>query len=186
VLNTYSCFSLYRSLAIWYYPAMIVPAAEQLTLADFDFPLPESLIAQEPAQERDRSRLMVLDRSSGVVEHRIFQDIESYLLPGDLLVLNNTRVFPCRLPAKKPGGGKAEIFLLAELGLNLWDALVKGGVPAARRLVLMPMLRLRSSAAMTMVRCGSVFTGSRTSGHPLGIGRTPLPPISSGAHQGRR
>ena len=115
---------------------MIVPAADQLTLSDFDFALPESLIAQEPAAERDHSRLMVLDRSSGIVEHRIFQDIENHLLPGDLLVLNNTRVFPCRLPAKKPGGGKAEIFLLAELGLNLWDALVKGGVPAGKGLIL--------------------------------------------------
>lgn len=115
---------------------MTVPTADQLTLADFYFALPESLIAQEPAKERDRSRLMVLDRSSGVVEHRIFQDIENYLLPGDLLVMNNTKVFPCRLPAKKPGGGKAEIFLLAEQGLNLWDALVKGGVPAGKRLIL--------------------------------------------------
>ena len=115
---------------------MLVPAADQQTLADFDFALPESLIAQEPAQERDHSRLMVLDRASGIVEHRIFQDIEEYLLPGDLLVLNNTRVFPCRLPAKKPGGGKAEIFLIAEQGLNLWDALVKGDVPAGKRLLL--------------------------------------------------
>lgn len=115
---------------------MIVPVADQLTLADFDFTLPEALIAQEPAKERDRSRLMVLDRTSGSIEHRIFQDIENYLLPGDLLVLNNTRVFPCRLLAKKPGGGKAEIFLLVEQGLNLWDALVKGGVPAGKRLML--------------------------------------------------
>ncbi len=115
---------------------MIVPDADQLTLSDFDFALPEALIAQAPAAERDRSRLMVLDRASGAIEHRIFQDIENYLLPGDLLVLNNTKVFPCRLPAKKPGGGKAEIFLLAEQGLNLWDALVKGGVPVGKRLVV--------------------------------------------------
>jgi S-adenosylmethionine:tRNA ribosyltransferase-isomerase len=156
---------------------MIVPAADQLTLADFDFALPESLIAQEPAAERDRSRLMVLGRYSGVVEHRIFQDIESYLLPGDLLVLNNTRVFPCRLPATKPGGGKAEIFLLAEQGLNLWDALVKGGVPAGKRLIL--------DAGVEAEIVSSNDDGTkrvRFHGVPdirsllAEVGRTPLPP----------
>ncbi len=156
---------------------MIVPAADQLTLADFDFALPESLIAQEPAQERDRSRLMVLDRLSGVVEHRIFLDIEHYLLPGDLLVLNNTRVFPCRLPAKKPGGGKAEIFLLAEQGLNLWDALVKGGVPAGKQLVL------DAGVEAEIVSSGDDGTKRvRFHGVPdirsllADVGRTPLPP----------
>lgn len=156
---------------------MIAPAADQLTLADFDFELPESLIAQEPAAERDRSRLMVLDRSSGVVEHRIFQDIESYLLPGDLLVLNNTRVFPCRLAAKKPGGGKAEIFLLVEQGLNLWDALVKGGVPGGKRLIL------HAGVEADIVSSNDDGTKRvRFHGVPdirnilTEVGRTPLPP----------
>jgi len=156
---------------------MFVPAADQLTLADFDFALPDALIAQEPAKERDRSRLMVLDRQSGSIEHRIFQDLENYLLPGDLLVLNNTRVFPCRLPAKKPGGGKAEIFLLAELGLNLWDALVKGGVPAGKRLVL------DAGVEAEIVKSGDNGTHRvRFHGVPdirnllTEVGRTPLPP----------
>src|SRR3990172_7455802 len=104
---------------------MISPVTEQLKLADFDYDLPESLIAQEPAAQRDQSRLMALNRESNSIEHRIFTDIEHYLIPGDLLVLNDTKVFPCRLLAKKPGGGKAEIFLLSEKGLNLWEALVK-------------------------------------------------------------
>ena len=156
---------------------MLVPAADQLTLADFDFALPDALIAQEPAKERDRSRLMVLDRSSDNIEHRIFQDLENYLLPGDLLVLNNTRVFPCRLPAKKPGGGKAEIFLLAESGLNLWDALVKGGVPAGKRLVL------DAGVEAEIVSSGDDGTMRvRFHGVPdirgilTEVGRTPLPP----------
>lgn len=156
---------------------MIVPAADQLTLSDFDFTLPESLIAQQPAAERDRSRLMVLDRASGAIEHRIFQDIENYLLPGDLLVLNNTRVFPCRLPAKKPGGGKAEIFLLAELGLNLWDALVKGGAPEGKRLIL------AAGVEAEIVSSGDDGT-KRVRFHGVvdmrsmlaEVGRTPLPP----------
>jgi S-adenosylmethionine:tRNA ribosyltransferase-isomerase len=107
---------------------MTTPAIEQLKLSDFDYDLPESLIAQEPSPVRDRSRLMVLERRSGAIEHRIFGDIEQYLNAGDVLVVNNTKVFPCRLLAKKRGGGKAEIFLISERGRNLWDALVKGGV----------------------------------------------------------
>ncbi len=156
---------------------MIVPIADQLTLADFDFSLPESLIAQEPAAERDRSRLMVLDRSSDVVEHRIFQDIERYLLSGDLLVLNNTRVFPCRLAAKKPGGGKAEIFLLAEQGQNLWDALVKGGVPAARRLVLNANVEAEIVSSNDDGTMRVRFHGVPDIRSLLAeVGRTPLPP----------
>lgn len=108
--------------------------AEQLKLSDFDYDLPEFLIAQEPSPVRDRSRLLVLKREAGGIEHGIFSDIEHYLVPGDLLVLNDTKVFPCRLLAKKPGGGKAEIFLLSEIERNLWDALVKGGVGAGKRL----------------------------------------------------
>ncbi len=115
---------------------MISPPAEQLRLSDFDYALPESLIAQEPCPVRDQSRLMVLKRDSGAVEHRIFSGIEGSLISGDLLVLNDTRVFPCRLPARKPGGGKAEIFLLLEREQNLWLALVKGGPGAGKRMVL--------------------------------------------------
>jgi S-adenosylmethionine:tRNA ribosyltransferase-isomerase len=111
-------------------------AAEQLRLSDFDYALPASLIAQEPAFERDRSRLMVLNRFSELIEHKIFSDLEDYLVAGDLLVLNDTRVFPCRLPATKQGGGKSEIFLLSELERNLWVALVKGRTGAGKRLLV--------------------------------------------------
>ncbi len=115
---------------------MTAPVAEDLKLADFDYELPERLIAQEPSTERDRARLMILSRGSGIVEHRVFLDITEYLLPGDLLVLNDTRVFPCRLQAKKPGNGKAEIFLLVEKERNVWEALVKGGAGVGKRLIL--------------------------------------------------
>ena len=113
---------------------MTAPALEQLRLSDFDYDLPGERIAQEPSPERDRSRLMVMDRGTGGVLHRIFSDLETCLRPGDLLVMNDTRVFPCRLSATKTGGGKAEIFLLAELERNLWRALVKGGPGAGKRL----------------------------------------------------
>ncbi len=105
---------------------MTVLAQDHLRLSDFDFTLPQELIAQEPAEKRDASRLMVLRRASDDLEHRVFSDLPSCLVSGDLLVLNNTKVFPCRLSAVKPGGGKAEIFLLAERERNLWKALVKG------------------------------------------------------------
>src|SRR5512143_542001 len=71
--------------------------SEQLRLSDFDYELPADRIAQTPAPLRDRSKLMVLDRMDGAVRHGIFADIENLLLPGDVLVLNDTRVFPCRL-----------------------------------------------------------------------------------------
>jgi S-adenosylmethionine:tRNA ribosyltransferase-isomerase len=114
--------------------AMTSPVAEQLKLSDFDYHLPEALIAQEPCPVRDRSRLMVMDRATGAVVHRTFCNIDEQLIPGDLLVLNDTKVFPCRLLARKSGGGKAEIFLLAEKRRNLWDALVRGGGNAGKTL----------------------------------------------------
>ncbi len=100
--------------------------SEQLRLSQFDYELPQDLIAQTPPPVRDRSRLLVLDRSTGGVSHCVFSDISDLLRPGDLLVLNDTRVFPCRLVGKKSGGGKAELFLLEETGLNRWKALVRG------------------------------------------------------------
>ena len=84
---------------------------------DFDYNLPEELIAQEPAAVRDECRLLVMDRVSGEVEDRIFKDIIDYLQPGDLLVANETRVMPARLLGTKRGtGGAAEVFLLRECG----------------------------------------------------------------------
>ncbi len=84
--------------------------------ADFDYDLPEKLIAQEPAAVRDECRMLVLDRATGHIEDRIFRDIEEYLNPGDLLVANETRVMPARLlGAKRDTGGAAEVFLLREV-----------------------------------------------------------------------
>ena len=83
---------------------------------DFNYDLPEELIAQEPAAVRDACRMLVMDRESGALEDRIFRDIEEYLRPGDLLVANETRVMPARLLGAKRGtGGQAEVFLLREV-----------------------------------------------------------------------
>ena len=95
--------------------------------SDFDYKLPQSLIAQTPIEPRDASRLMVLDRQTGTIEHRHFQDILDYLQPGDVLVCNESRVIPARLYGRKmPSGGKVELLLIAKRGENLWEALVRG------------------------------------------------------------
>ncbi len=96
-------------------------------LSDFDYHLPEALIAQHPADPRDSSRLMTLDRRTGEISHRIFRDITSLLQPGDVLVLNDTRVIPARLHARKrETGGVVELLLLRRLDDRRWEALIGG------------------------------------------------------------
>jgi S-adenosylmethionine:tRNA ribosyltransferase-isomerase len=96
--------------------------------SDFDFPLPEELIAQQPAAARDQSRLLVLRRETGKVTHRQFTDFPSFLKPGDVLVLNNSRVIPARLRGfAGPGGGDLEVLLLSEVDVNDWWVMVKPG-----------------------------------------------------------
>ena len=95
---------------------------------DFYFDLPQELIAQTPLERRDGSRLLVLDKSTGAVEHRHFYDLPEYLHPGDCLILNNSRVLPARLLGHRlPGGGACEILLLIDRGDNVWECLVRPG-----------------------------------------------------------
>lgn len=93
---------------------------------DFDYHLPESSIAQTPLEPRDSSRLLVLNRGTGELEHRIFNQIGDYLNPNDLLVLNQTRVIPARIYAHKPTGGRIELLLLRRKDDLIWDCLVGG------------------------------------------------------------
>lgn len=94
--------------------------------SDFDYPLPPERIAQTPVEPRHASRLLVLHRAAGTLEHRIFWDIGDYLRPGDLLVINQTRVIPARIYARKPTGGRIELLLLKRLESLTWEALVGG------------------------------------------------------------
>src|SRR5678815_5867111 len=94
--------------------------------SDFDYNLPETSIAQMPAEPRDSSRLLVLHRDTGKVEHCVFRDVRDYLLAGDLLVLNQTRVIPARIYARKETGGRVEILLLRRRDELTWEALVGG------------------------------------------------------------
>ena len=94
--------------------------------SDFDYHLPESSIAQTPAEPRDSSRLLVLHRDKGALEHRIFRDVTDYVKAGDLLVLNQTRVIPARIYAHKATGGRVELLLLRRGDSLSWEALVGG------------------------------------------------------------
>lgn len=100
-----------------------------MRVSDFDYVLPEELIAQEPWEPRDHSRLLVVHRAASRLEHRIFKEVVSFLEPGDALVLNHTRVFPARLQARRADNGReVEVFLLRPAAaLNQWEALVKPG-----------------------------------------------------------
>lgn len=97
-----------------------------MRLSEFDFDLPRGLIAQQPLARRDGSRLMHLSRATGRVSHLNFPDLVNLLNPGDVVVVNNTKVLPCRLFGRKPGGGRAEVLLVKNLGGNRWEGLVKG------------------------------------------------------------
>ena len=98
-----------------------------LKTSDFYYDLPEELIAQTPLQQRDTSRLMVLDRKTGEVTHKHFYDILDYLHPGDCLVMNDSRVLPARLLGHRPTGGAVEVLLLRNLGDKCWECLCKPG-----------------------------------------------------------
>ncbi len=99
--------------------------------ADFDYELPQELIAQDPLEQRDSSRLLILDKRTGERTHRIFHDIIDYLHEGDCLVINNTKVIPARLIGEREGtGGKVEVLLLKRKTDNVWETLVKPGKKA--------------------------------------------------------
>ena len=98
-----------------------------MKLEEFDYNLPEELIAQIPIEKRDESRLMVIDRYNKQIEHKIFKDIVDYLEPGDCLVRNNTKVIPARLYGKKDTGAKVEFVLLNRIQGDIWETIVRPG-----------------------------------------------------------
>ncbi|MBO4478585.1 MAG: tRNA preQ1(34) S-adenosylmethionine ribosyltransferase-isomerase QueA [Lachnospiraceae bacterium] len=102
-----------------------------MQVKDFDYELPQELIAQDPIENRSESRLMLLDKTTGQIKHKHFYDIIDYLEPGDCLVLNNTKVIPARLIGSREGtGGKVEVLLLKRLENDCWECLVKPGKKA--------------------------------------------------------
>ena len=109
-------------------PSESTPIAQPqiIRTADYDYQLPPERIAQTPVEPRDHARMMVLHRQTGELEHKRILDIVDYLKPGDLLVLNDTRVIPARLLGRKETGGQAEVFLLRPQDEGRWEALVRG------------------------------------------------------------
>ena len=160
-----------------------------MLVADFDYELPEHLIAQEPSERRDASRLLVVDRKSGQFVDSVFTDLPEYLRAGDLLVLNNTRVFPARLVGRRLRvtprgstvlGGRVEVFLVNRIEPLVWETLVKPGrvlFPGAR----VEFARGKLNAEVVEWREGGRrivrFEASGDFDEIIDrIGRTPLPP----------
>jgi S-adenosylmethionine:tRNA ribosyltransferase-isomerase len=117
-----------------------------MLLSDFDYALPPSAIAQEAAEPRDTSRLMRLPRADGPPTDHLFRDLPRLLRPGDLLVVNRSRVFPARLRGRRPTGGAVEVLLLRDLGDDRWEALVRPG----RRLRPGAIVSLEGGLAATL------------------------------------
>ena len=154
--------------------------------ADFDYELPPELIAQTPAPQRDQSRLMVLDRASGQVEHRRFGGLLEFLQSGDVLVLNNSRVIPARLHGVNARtGGQFEVLLLEENGLNDWWAMVRPGKRARIGTQILFLAPLGGKTAMEATVLATNDEGHRRlrfKGTPNvlealeTLGEVPLPP----------
>ncbi|GFN23194.1 tRNA preQ1(34) S-adenosylmethionine ribosyltransferase-isomerase QueA [Thermanaeromonas sp. C210] len=152
-----------------------------MRVEEFDYYLPPELIAQEPVEPRDSSRLLVLHRRDGRLEHRRFYDLPQYLEKGDILVLNDTRVIPARLFGRKAGtGGRVEVLLLSPLGGDRWETLVRPGrrVPPGTRLIF-GQGELEARVLSTTDEGGRVLEFAyRGSWEDIlaRLGRVPLPP----------
>jgi S-adenosylmethionine:tRNA ribosyltransferase-isomerase len=149
--------------------------------ADFDFALPPEQIAQTPAERRDASRLLVVHRDSGRLEHRTFADLVEYVPAGDALVLNETRVFPARLLGRKPTGAPAEVFLLHPEGgedERLWRALVRPGakLKPGRTVEIAPDLSVEIVGSMEGERVVRLVTPLAVAEALDRYGEVPLPP----------
>lgn len=148
----------------------------------FDYDLPASFIAQCPAEQRDNSRLLVLHRADGRIEHRIFRDIVEYLHPGDLLVANNSRVIPARLHGHKATGGAVELLLLRQLGEDgaKWECLVGGkGLHAGATITLSSNLSA-TIAFVSATGTRHVHFSDRVRPYLDELGEIPLPPYIAG------
>lgn len=161
--------------------------ASQLRMEAFNYELPAELIAQEPLAERSASRLMLLDRTSGQIEHRRFADISGLLEPGDLLVVNDSRVIPARLLGHRETGAKIEVLMLRPAAKGGWLALAKPvrRLRVGERLVI-PAREGSGAADASLVLREKLDDGqvivdidSALSEHLEGYGRVPLPPYIS-------
>jgi S-adenosylmethionine:tRNA ribosyltransferase-isomerase len=149
-------------------------------IQDFDYELPQEAIAQEPLAERDSSRLLVLDRAGSGRAHHVFRELPDLLSPGDLLVVNRTRVFPARLLGRRPTGGEAEVLLIRRLASDLWEGLVRPGrrLRPGDRIELAPDVWacVESEAVAVDGRRRVRILGDAADTVPERLGHVPLPP----------
>jgi len=129
---------------------------DDLRLNDFDYELPDELIAQQPAARRDESRLMVIDRASGSISHRMFTDLPSYLRSGDRLVINDTRVVPARLFCVKKTGARIELLFVERQDDGTWSAMIR----PRRRIGPGAVLSVEQDPAVTLVITGRQVDGN--------------------------
>lgn len=150
-----------------------------MLVSEFDYTLPEELIAQKPASRRTQSKMMVLDRSAKTIEHKHFFDILDLLDENDVLVLNNTKVIPARLLGQKTTGANVEVFLLKDLGNGQWEALLKPSkrinpgniIEISEELKVETLNRLESGKwVIELIYSGNIYNILQK------IGRVPLPP----------
>lgn len=142
-----------------------------LKLSDFDYHLPKELIAQYPVEDREKARLLVVDRKTGLIEHKVFSDIRDYFSPGDLLILNDTRVLPCRLIGKRKTGGRVEVLLLEQAGQGVFNALIR---PAKIRVLETIFFADGITCEVSARNQVSFSTGDLSKIY--GLGTVPLPP----------
>ncbi|HJU04212.1 MAG TPA: tRNA preQ1(34) S-adenosylmethionine ribosyltransferase-isomerase QueA [Nitrospiraceae bacterium] len=148
-----------------------------MNLSEFDFPFDPSLVADRPVQPRDRARLLLVHRDEQTLSHHHVADLPALLRPGDLLVVNDTKVLPVRLTGRKiPGGGKIELLLIRELEQGIWEALLKGGGKPGQ------IFNLAQDASATVIRSGEhgaiiqISSGRSVRDLLQQIGQMPLPP----------
>ncbi len=152
-----------------------------MLLADFDFHLPDHLIAQSPSPDREGSRMLIVDRSDGTITDGRFSELPEMLRPNDLLVMNNTKVFPARLYGKSETGANVEIFLVREISNGAWEALARPArrLPPGKLVVFSDRLaaEVTDRLADGKVEIRFEFDGSADLASLIDeVGRTPLPP----------
>lgn len=147
-------------------------------LSDYDYDLPDELIAQEPLERRDASRLLVLRKDSGQIEHRMFTDAPDLMSPGDLLVVNDTRVSALRLFGHRPTGGRVEALLIGDLGSGKFEALLKPAkrVPVGSSVDFGPLQAKVMAISASGARVLDFGNASDLRDRLHDMGETPLPP----------
>ena len=148
-----------------------------MQLSDFDYFLPKGLIAQYPAKRRTESRLLILHREDGSIEHRRFSDIIDYINKDDLLILNNTKVFPARLFGRKVTGGRVEVLLLKNMGEGRWKCQAGGKLKKGEDIIFDDGLKAKADEDLGAGRKIIRFDGIKGLENRLEkLGKVPLPP----------